>query len=82
MVELQGARNDRGREPASASASTRCGGPVTGSASCGKRSSLGPAEQAREDVAQARAEWAAAAPTLRPENLVFGDESGVDVPPG
>lgn len=35
------------------------------------------AEQAREDVAQARTAWAAAAPSLRPENLVFVDESGV-----
>jgi hypothetical protein len=42
-----------------------------------KKISLAAAEQAREDVAAARAEWAAAAPALRPEDLVFVDESGV-----
>lgn len=39
-----------------------------------KKRRLGPAEQARADVAS---EWAAAATPLTPEDLVFLDESGV-----
>lgn len=36
-----------------------------------------PAEQTREDVAAARAQWRALAPTLRAVDLVFVDECGV-----
>jgi hypothetical protein len=35
------------------------------------------AEQAREDVVAARDAWREAAPGLKPEDLVFVDESGV-----
>ena len=43
----------------------------------GKKISYAPAEQTRDDVAAARTAWQAAAPTLRPADLVFIDESGI-----
>lgn len=47
---------------------SRCGG---------KKRSLAPAEQTREDVAHARATWQATAPRLAPADLVFVDECGI-----
>jgi transposase len=43
----------------------------------GKKRSLAPAEQSREDVAEARAAWTADAPALAAEDLVFVDECGI-----
>jgi transposase len=57
-----------------------CGAPVSGSTCGGKKRSLAPAEQTRDDVAEARAawqQWQAAAPALRPTDVVFVDECGI-----
>jgi transposase len=50
---------------------------VSASPSGGKKRSLAPAEQTRDDVAQARAAWQAAAPQLAAADLVFVDECGI-----
>lgn len=41
-----------------------------------KKKSLRAAEQDRADIAEAREEWRAGQPDLKPENLVFIDETG------
>ena len=72
--------------PGSPSASTPCGGshglPLQAARPQAEKKSLHAAEQAREDVAAARAAWAVDAPALTPEDLVFVDalsaaESGI-----
>ena len=53
------------------------GEPASGSTCGGKKRSLGPAEQAREDVAAARVAWRAAAAQVASADWVFVDECGV-----